>query len=89
MTVRVDQAGYHRGTVQPHHRGARFRRCAHGGSRADHGDPAVAHQHALGAAGGCHRNELGILDDELHSLASLAVTQHRYWHSLMPAIVFA
>ena len=89
MAVRVDQAGYHRGTVQPYHRGTGFRRGAHGGSRADRGDPAIAHQHALGAAGGRHRNELGILDDQLHSLASLAATQHRYRYSLMPTIVFA
>ena len=89
VAVGVDQAGYHRGTIQPQHGGARFCRSAHGGGRANSGDPAIAHQHALGAAGVRHRNEVGILDDELHWLASSAVTKHRYSYSLTAAIVFA
>ena len=70
VAVGVDQAGYHRGAVQPHHGGARFCSSAHSGGRANRGDPAIAHQHALGAAGGRHRNELGILDKQLHWRAS-------------------
>ena len=66
MAVGVDQAGYHRGTVQPHHRGTRFRRGAHAAG-ADRGDPAIAHQHAPGgpAARG-EVSEAGTLDNQLH-----------------------
>src|ERR1700760_3549654 len=84
MTVRVDQARYHRGTVQPHHPGAGFRRGTHGGGRAERRDPAIAHQHALGAADGRHRDELGILDDELHWHAFLTVARYLEASQLTP-----
>jgi hypothetical protein len=66
MAVGVDQTRYYRGAVQPHHGGARLRPGAYGGSRANRGDPPIAHQHAVCAAARRHRDEFGILDDQLH-----------------------
>ena len=86
VAVRVDQARDDGRPAEPHHVGA-------GRGRADrlglpHGsDPAIPDQHTVGGPGaGCHRDDIGISNDQLHHASRSERTSARNPDTGAPAV---